>query len=275
MPLPTGTITMGEVNTELGRPSTQTIDLNDSSVRTLAQVGGAGTVISMNNLRGKSSLLTLTIASDVLNYNLYTAATAAGWSGQSIQLNINSGVTVGSASTGSYALSVPSSLGPAPTITIVNNGTVIGAGGAGGAGGPSRNASTFYATPGGAGTKGGDAILVQRPAVISNSGVIAGGGGGGGGGGSSGPSLGNPSTWLQWVAGGGGGGGAGSNVGAGGAGGTFDGPVGGGSATAGSNGTSTTGGAGGPGRNRPSANNSVANGGAGGGRGASGVAGNP
>jgi hypothetical protein len=52
--LPTGTISMSQVNTELGRSSTATISLNESAVRTLA--GVASGAISMNNLRGKSAM---------------------------------------------------------------------------------------------------------------------------------------------------------------------------------------------------------------------------
>lgn len=54
MTLPTGTISMSQVNTELGRPSTQSINLNDSAVRTLA--GRPSGTISMNDLRGKSNI---------------------------------------------------------------------------------------------------------------------------------------------------------------------------------------------------------------------------
>ena len=56
MTLPTGTISLSQVNTELGRSATATIDMNDSAVRTLAGVGGSGTTISMSNLQGKSNV---------------------------------------------------------------------------------------------------------------------------------------------------------------------------------------------------------------------------
>lgn len=56
MPTPTGTISLSNVNTELGRSSTANISMNEAAVRSLAGVGGSGTVISMDNLRGKSSL---------------------------------------------------------------------------------------------------------------------------------------------------------------------------------------------------------------------------
>ena len=47
----TGQIRASDINTELGRPSTQAINLNDSLVRALA--GKASGVISFNDLRGK------------------------------------------------------------------------------------------------------------------------------------------------------------------------------------------------------------------------------
>jgi hypothetical protein len=54
MPTPTGTISMSDVNTELGRSSTANISLNETAVRTLA--GVASGTISMDNLRGKSNV---------------------------------------------------------------------------------------------------------------------------------------------------------------------------------------------------------------------------
>lgn len=53
MTLPTGTITMNDVNIELGRASGALISLNDTDVRTLA--GKPSGTISMNDLRGKSN----------------------------------------------------------------------------------------------------------------------------------------------------------------------------------------------------------------------------
>ena len=53
MALPTtGPISLGQVNTELKRPATQTISLNDEQVRQLA--GRPSGTISMSDLHGKS-----------------------------------------------------------------------------------------------------------------------------------------------------------------------------------------------------------------------------
>jgi hypothetical protein len=262
MTLPVGQISLSQVNTELGiSPSSTLITMNDAAVRTLAGVGGSGTVISMSNLQGKSSFFGLTISSNTYNYNLATAATGAGWPGSlPIQLTINPGVVVGSTSTGTFALQIPSALNPAPSVTVINNGTVIGMGGGGGQG--ARNQSP--ATPSTGGSPGGTALFVGRPVVITNNGTLAGGGGGGGGGGAR--PAGFPATPSR--RGGGGGGGAGFNGGAGGAGGpgTTDG-------FPGNPGTVPAGGAGGAGNGPQGVADPLYRGGDGGGQGAAGNSG--
>jgi len=55
MALPTGTITMAQVNAELQRAPSAFIDLNWSAVRQLANRGASG-YIDMNDLRGKSRI---------------------------------------------------------------------------------------------------------------------------------------------------------------------------------------------------------------------------
>lgn len=73
MPLPsTGPISLSQVNTELGRSATATINMNESAVRTLAGVGGSGTTISMQNLRGKSAV-TL-VFNNASNWNIVQEA---------------------------------------------------------------------------------------------------------------------------------------------------------------------------------------------------------
>lgn len=70
MTLPsTGSISMGQVNTELGRSATASINLNDSAVRALA--GKSSGAISMSDLQGKSSWAlqtTITIGNSNSNY---------------------------------------------------------------------------------------------------------------------------------------------------------------------------------------------------------------
>jgi len=222
--------------------------------------------IPMGSFYGSTNrvAIPLTIAANAYNYDVFTnrgPTYAAGIS--DITVTVNPGVTVGSTSTGTYAMLVPSGFNPGDTVTIVNNGVIQGMGGGGGAGGNSSPPNNFGA--GGPGAVGGNAVFVNRPTVITNNGTLAGGGGGGGGGaGGTQPRNKQPSLF---VAGGGGGGGAGFNGGAGGAGGSPAPP--GNLGSPGSSGTSPAGGAGGLGggpTNRFP-------GGAGGGRGAGGAAG--
>jgi hypothetical protein len=206
MTTPSGQISLNDVNVELGFAGTTLIQMNQDNVRTLAGVGGSGTVISMQNLQGKSNRVTasVTLSSDTTNYVLNTAKASGYVAGKTdMTLTINSGVTVYSTSTGSYALQVDTSWTTGDTVTIVNNGTILGCGGNGGSGG------TYSA--GSPGSAAGPALLVQRALTMNNLNRIAGGGGGGGGGGfynyPSGPKI------SEAYGGGGGGGGVGAGAG--------------------------------------------------------------
>lgn len=114
-------------------------------------------------------MINLVISADTYNYNIYNQAVSAGWTnGMSVVLTINSGVSVGSTSTGQPGL-VTGSFPVGTNVSIINNGYVVGMGGVGG-----------YDLSNGA--SGGTAFVAQATVSITNSGVIGGGGGGGGGG---------------------------------------------------------------------------------------------
>jgi hypothetical protein len=186
MPTPSGQISLNDVNVELGLAGTTLISMNQSNVRTLAGVGGSGTPISMQNLQNKSNRVTAsaTISANTSNYTLNTAKASGYVAGKTdMTLTINSGVFVSSSSTGSYALTVDTSWTTGDTVTIVNNGTIIGRGGDGGNGGTITGGGGTL-NPGSPGSNAGPALLVQRATSINNINRIAGGGGGGGGGGS-------------------------------------------------------------------------------------------
>lgn len=222
--------------------------------------------IALNNFYGASNQnpISLTIASNTYNYDVYTAAVAAGYSPgiSPVTVTVNPGVTVGSTSVPTYAMLVPASFNPVDPVTIINNGVIQGMGGGGGAGGVAR-VTLGDNIPGFPGSGGGNAVYVNRPTIITNNGTLAGGGGGGGGGGGA---RGGPIKAAVVRGGGGGGGGAGFNGGGSGTGG----PAAGGSSNIngnpGSAGTSPAGGGGG-------SNAPAGAGGSGGGRGAAGVGG--
>jgi hypothetical protein len=176
-----GSITGQSIAKELTLSETAQLSLFDSSVRTL--LGVASGPISMFNGYGKSSgpsnfTFNQTISSDTTNYNLKSAAIAAGWD-QTVPLvatiTINSSIYVYSTSTGSYAFDTGSSFYSGSTLALVNNGTILGRGGDGGTGG-------LNATAGTAGGAGGPAFIARYAINVTNNGTIGGGGGGGGGG---------------------------------------------------------------------------------------------
>jgi hypothetical protein len=207
-PISLGGTTAGQsIEIENGGPGTAQISLNDTAVRTLAGVP-SGAIVMPTNFYGKSNNVTIniTISSSTQNYCVYSAVSSnPGYvAGKTAAIvTINSGVSIGSGGTGSYAMLVPASFNPGDTVTIVNNGTIVGAGGSGGAG--SSNGTGCN------GAGAGSALYVNRPTTVTNNGTVASGGGGGGGGGYS-----TRGCCTGRSVGGGGGGGAGSNFGSGG-----------------------------------------------------------
>ena len=193
------------------------------------------------------------ISADTANFNVRTAAIAAGWDGIAplkATVMVNAGVYVYSTSTASPAFDTGTPFPSGSTITLINNGYIYGMGGAGATGGRSIPPSPMAETPA-AGSSGGPALNAQAAITVVNIGVIAGGGGGGGGGGGAYRDSGG---WFN-SGGGGGGGGQGYNGGALGSGGSAGGAgtvaaANGNAGTAGSktaNGTAGSGGASGGG----------------------------
>ena len=187
-----------------------------------------------------------------------------------VTYTISPGIYVGSATTAQNAIVTGANdpttgWQPTVTLTVINQGIVLGSGGDGGNGGISVPGQ--IAGPGDPGLSGGTAIVAQRAVTIQNVGTFAGGGGGGGGGNGA---FSNPGPkQFVYYGGGGGGGGSGTNSapntgGVGGTGGPADTAPG----DPGQPGSFTAGGTGGA---SPGANI----GGPGGGRGQAGTAGSP
>ncbi len=114
--------------------------------------------------------------------DLYAKALAGAGSntppevGDTWTFTVKSGVTIGSTSTGTYA--IETGVWPAGiTVKLVNNGTIVGKGGAGGA---ASVVTGPVASNVNNGTSGGDSVNASSDLEITNNGVIGGGGGGGG-----------------------------------------------------------------------------------------------
>ena len=172
--------------------------------------------------------INITISEDTYNYDVYNAAISTGlYIVGNCDITITNNANIGSSSPSSPALTVLSSalnnnigFAQGDTVTIINNGSIIGAGGNGGVGQSYGSAVNPQTNNGG---NGGDAIFLQFPTTIQNNGTISGGGGGGAGGyigTTSEQTVSTKTSIASLVGGGGGGGGAGSIGGSGGAGGT-------------------------------------------------------
>lgn len=199
--------------------------------------------IDTNNCVSAEFVFNATISSNTANYNLKSAAISAGWD-QVQKLNasitINAGVTVYSTSTAIAAFETGMTFPAGSSLTLVNNGSIVGMGGAGGAGAVVTSGCGNAV----AGAPGGPALKADLSATVSNNGAINGGGGGGGGGGSARSSA---RAGVYCAGGSGGGGGQGFSASAGGAGGSASGGTSNVSGNAGGTGGSSGPGSGGPG----------------------------
>lgn len=179
-PISIGGPTVGQsIELELTMSGTAQASLNDSNFRTLAGVPSGQ--ISMSDFYGKSARVTinLTVSSNTSNYNIRTAA-GNPVAPADVTLTINSGVFVYSNINSLYALDTGIGWAAGSTITIINNGKVIGAAGSGAY--SSSNGVPGNATYGANGGDGGPALNAQYPVTITNNDIFAGGGGGGGSG---------------------------------------------------------------------------------------------
>ena len=155
------------INIELGQSATATISLNDSNVRTLLAVPSGA--ISLNDAYGKSNrvAITYTYSANATNASLNVSSIGGYVAGTSdVTITVNSGVYLSATSTGNYGLALTGGT-TGDTVTLVNNGYIMGQGGNGGsgAGGPALNVNI-----------GITSITVNN----TNGSAYIGGGGGGG-----------------------------------------------------------------------------------------------
>lgn len=172
-----GTTAGQSIEIENGGNGTTQISLNDAAVRTLAGVP-SGAITMPTNFWGKSNraAVSYTYSSNTTNASLNLSSLGGYVSGKTdFTITVNSGVYLWSNSTGSYALNITGST-TGDTITLVNNGFIMGQGGNGG----SEFVRTGRVNP----TSGGPAINfgfgADGATITNTSGYIGGGGGGGG-----------------------------------------------------------------------------------------------
>jgi len=200
-----GTTAGVSIEIENGGNGTTQISLNDTAVRSLAGVTTPGsTIIMPTNFYGKSNVVNIssTFTSNTANASLNVNSISGYSAGKSnITVTVNSNVYLYATSTGNYGLNLSGGTS-GDTLTLVNNGYIMGQGGKGGGN---------YTSPQ---TVGGPALNVGTGIGITinnGSGYIGGGGGGGG--------------FANYAAGGGAGGGdSGGGSGAGSTGGSGGGP---------------------------------------------------
>jgi hypothetical protein len=129
-----------------------------------------------------AKFFSIVLSSNTYNFNLRTAMIGLGWDSTSrvnAVVTVNSGVVVGSTSTGSFAFDT--GILPANSnVILYNYGYIVGKGGTGA--GFTGAIGTSYSNPGNMnqpGESGGPALRAQTSIRLYNYGIIGGGGGGG------------------------------------------------------------------------------------------------
>ena len=186
MTLPaSGAIRMGaDIGVETGNTSTSQISIGATAPRRWVANVASGPIRVAADFYGKTYNFVYTFTTSQSNVNLRNVLNAAGYNGVgAATVYINSGVYIWSSSTSISALDTgvfPSSL------TIINDGIIMGCGGDSGCLGSDA-------------TAGGVGLYLSTNCTIQNNGYIVGGGGGAGGYGES--------SGTSWGGGGGAGGG--------------------------------------------------------------------
>lgn len=176
-------------------------------------ISSSNSNISFSDFYGTTDrvALSLQIGGEEKDYNIYNNM-PAGYVEHATDLTvtIGSNAIVGSNSTNNFALDTGTGYSTTDTLTIINNGLIIGRGGNGGFGGRAQYQSTTNTNAGTAGTNGGHGFRAQFACTFTNNGSVYGGGGGGPGQGGHWSTLNDPKAGLIAHSRGGRGGGGGA-----------------------------------------------------------------
>ena len=179
MTLPSsGPISVDDISVELGNPIGTAIGLNNAAIRALAVKPTDGSAIALSDLYGKSAAARVaayyTFAVHSLNAAPNIAATAGYVAGKTdFYITVNPGIYIWSNSAAPALNIIGGS--PGDTITLINNGFIMGKGG----NGLAWNDAASVEIPA---TPGYPAIQIAYPITIdSQNGYIGGGGGAGAG----------------------------------------------------------------------------------------------
>lgn len=178
-----GSISLSQIASEFGDSAPNSMSefyrgggkVPDTSTNSNISTSGS---ISIGNFYGATSRIAvnITIGSNTQNFDVYSNKGGSYVSGISdIIVTISSGIIVGSSSTSSYAMII-SGFTTGDTVTIINNGYIVGMGGTGG-GGISPIYSVGNGGGGGAGnTAGSGGAAGAVLSIAGNAGSLTSGG---------------------------------------------------------------------------------------------------